>query len=207
MEGPPPLLHVHRDTSRIGWAARRARIIRGDLTQARDRQRLEEVAIGHAPLAGLVLCASVFAANPVGEPYERSVSDILELNLEAQLALVPTLHRALQTHGRILFFSDTGTMLGWPSYSGYLASKAGLEAAARSLARSLGPRLVVSCLAPGSVLGAAAAHSDTVWQRTALQRLARPEEIARAAVAILRLPASVANGEVFTVDGGRRLYP
>ena len=209
--GPAPLLHIHRETGRIGWAAERAVFIRGDLTRVRDRERLKAVALRHAPLAGAVLCASVFLPSPAENLPSPDMVRMLRFNLEIQLRLAAGLRDALAPGGSMLFFSDTGSVLGWPSYAVYLAAKAGLEAAARSLARTWGPDIIVSCLAPGSAIGGVAPGSDAmteiIQKRTALGRLAQPGEIARAAVAILDLPASVAQGATFVIDGGRRLFP
>jgi len=202
----PPLLHVHRNTGRIEWAGNRAVFIRADLASSSGRERLATIAMQHAPLAGIVLCASTFAPTPVGTLGHRTMTEILQLDLESQLILVEMLHRTVTRQGRILLFSDAGTTLGWPSHVAYIAAKAGLEAAARSLAMALGPDIIVSCLAPGPVAGASAPEPALVRDRTALGRLARAEEIARAAVAILELPASIAQGTVFVIDGGRRLF-
>ena len=206
-QGPPPLLHVHRNAGRIEWAGNRAVFIWADLASSSGRERLAAIATRYAPLAGVVLCASVFAPTSVRASGGHTIREILQLDLESQLTLVEMLYRMVARQGRILLFSDAGATLGWASYAAYIAAKAGLEAAARSLGRALGPDIIVSCLAPGSVTGASAPQPALVRDRTALGRLAQPEEIARATVAILDLPPSVAQGTTFVVDGGRRLYP
>ncbi len=201
------LLHVHENTHRIGDLVDSNPSLEADLATAPSRRDFVAAARSHAPLAGLVLGASRFEAAPTGDPGAPAAGPIVERELSAHLELIQGLHRHLVDGGRIVLFSDTGTVLGWPSYGPYLAAKAGLEAATPALARALGPRLVVFCVAPGSLEGAPPPPGSVVRHRTALERLGSPEEVARSVVELCGLPAPVVQGQCFVVDGGRRLYP
>jgi Dehydrogenases with different specificities (related to short-chain alcohol dehydrogenases) len=143
---------------------------------------------------------------PAASVTAETIGQVLALELEAHLDLALGLAPRVRDGGVILFFSDTGLRVGWPSYPVYLAAKGGLEAATRSLARALGPRLTVCCVAPGSVEGAPGMDAVMVKERTALGRPAAPAEMAAAVLGILSLPAAVVQGQVIVVDGGRQLY-
>ncbi len=199
----PLLLHIHRRSDRLASLRERHPTLEADLATTAGRDRLIETASRLAPLGGLVLAASDFRATPrSGDP---EVSAILRLDLEAPLDLALRLAPHLGPGGRIVLFSDTGTTLGWPSFPVYLAAKGGLEAATRSLARRLGPRLVVLCAAPGALEGAPAPPDPVVLHLTPLARLGTPAETAEAILRFAALPPSVCHGACLPIDGGRRL--
>lgn len=204
--GTPLLLHVHERTHRIRDLLELHPSVRGDLATPGPRREVLAAVESHAPLGGLVLGASRFEPEPVSSTPPRALAATVERELVAHLEIVGALHRRLIDGARIVLFSDTGTALGWPSHPAYLAAKAGLEAATRSLARDLGPRLVVFCVAPGSLEGAPPPPEGVTRHRTALGRPGTPDEVARAVVAYSALPTTVIQGSCLVVDGGRRLY-
>src|SRR5204863_1526050 len=92
----------------------------------------------------------------------------------------------------------------------YCASKAGVILATRSLARELAPDGVrVNCICPGGtetpLLRAVSRSIKTVESAPAsppLGRIARPEEIAAAALFLVSDDASYVTGVALPVDGG-----
>lgn len=204
-EGLPLLLHLHHRTKRVTGLKQRHPAVEADLATVAGRVRLIQAASRLGLLGGLLLGASNFRATPPsGDP---GVSPILRLDLEAPLDLALRLAPRLAPGGRIILFSDAGTALGWPSYPVYLAAKGGLEAATRSLARRLGPRLVVLCAAPGALEGAPPPPDSVVLHLTPLARLGTPAETAEAILRFAALPPSVCHGACLSIDGGRRLTP
>ncbi|HHQ49611.1 MAG TPA: SDR family oxidoreductase, partial [Acidobacteria bacterium] len=176
-----------------------------DLASTADRDALVARAAAMAPLGGLVVGASRFERTPPGD--EADVRPALALDLEAPLELALRLAPHMVSGARIVLFGDAGTALGWPSYPAYLAAKGGIEAAASSLAHRLGPEIVVLAVAPGAVEGAPPPPQGAIRHRTALGRMATPEEVARAILRFAALPPTVSHGRILVVDGGRRLFP
>jgi len=90
----------------------------------------------------------------------------------------------------------------------YCMAKASLSAMTRSLALELGPDIRVNGIAPGAVMWPTEGKSDeeqqTLLARTPLKRTGTPEDVANAALWLLR-DAHYVTGQVIHVDGGRML--
>ncbi len=105
--------------------------------------------------------------------------------------------------GRIVNISSMGAFLAWPDHVHYCASKAGVVALTRGLARALAPRISVNSVAPGVV-------PFDEREDPAIQKMARAtpagrpgtgEEVADAVVFFLKASPFV-TGQVLQVDGG-----
>jgi 3-oxoacyl-[acyl-carrier protein] reductase len=91
----------------------------------------------------------------------------------------------------------------------YCASKAALDSMTRSLARALAPAIRVVSVSPGLVDTEFVRGLDQSWRdeqakRTPLGRLATPEEVAAAVLAVATT-LKYSNGCIIAVDGGRPL--
>lgn len=132
-------------------------------------------------------------------------TNALALNLLAQRALP-----LMQDGGRIIAMSSLGSVRAMPGYGFVGASKAALEALARSLAQELGPRGIrVNVVSAGVVDTDALAYfpnRDALLadfaRRTPAGPVLTPEDVA-GAVYLLCLPeAAMINGHTLVVDGG-----
>lgn len=91
----------------------------------------------------------------------------------------------------------------------YCASKAAIDNMTKSLARALAPQIRVVAIAPGWVMGEYAKRMDPAYIKqqedlTPLGRLAQPEDVA-AAVLALATTLTFTTGVTIAVDGGRPL--
>jgi 3-oxoacyl-[acyl-carrier protein] reductase len=88
----------------------------------------------------------------------------------------------------------------------YSATKAGVVSLTQNLARALGPNVRVNAIAPGPVLWPESAMDPElkkrIIERTALKRIGSPEDVARAALFLIK-DAPYITGQVLPVDGGR----
>lgn len=122
---------------------------------------------------------------------------------------IPALLEAGQ--GSLIFTSSfVGHTVGFPGTAAYAATKAGLVGLTQALAAEFGPRgLRVNALLPGGTdtpmareMNGTAEAMAHVASLHALKRIARPEEIAQAALFLASDASSFMTGAAMLVDGG-----
>jgi pteridine reductase len=176
-----------------------------------DLDKLHELASFAAARFGsldvLVNNASTFYATPVGQITGKAWDDLMGSNLKAPLFLSQAVAPALRkSSGLILNIVDIHGMRPLRNYTVYCAAKAGLHMLTRSLAKELGPEVRVNGISPGPVLwpeqGGDEQMREKIIQRTILQRMGTPGDIARTAL-FFAASAPFITGQVLAVDGGR----
>lgn len=112
--------------------------------------------------------------------------------------------------GAIVNIASATVLSGSPHFAHYVASKGGVLALTRVLARELGADSVrVNAIAPGFTLTEASrelfddAESYGV-QRAAIKRALQPDDIVGTAVFLASPAAAMITGQTFVVDGGRQ---
>lgn len=148
---------------------------------------------------------------PVHETPDAVWEEAMEVNaggvFRATRAALPHL---LERGGSIVSISSVSAVKGSNAVASYAAAKAAVLAFTRCVAAEYGWRGVrCNCVVPGWVetpmtaghLAAAAAREEA-GRRHALQRVARPEEVARAIVFLAAGDASFVTGAALAVDGG-----
>lgn len=139
------------------------------------------------------------------------IREVFDVNLFAAMELTQLLLRAMvrRGHGAIV---NVGSISGVDMKVGncaYGLSKAALMAFTRTLAAECGPTGVrVNAIAPGlSATDMAKQMEENAGRemiaRSAMNRLGRPDEIAKVAVFLASDEASFVNGQIVCVDGGR----
>ena len=132
-------------------------------------------------------------------------TNALALNLLAQRALP-----LMPAGGRIIAMSSLGAERAMPGYGFVGASKAALEALARSLAQELGPRGIrVNVVSAGVVDTDALAYFPNrdelladFARRTPAGPVLTPQDVAGAAYLLCLPEAAMINGHTLVVDGG-----
>jgi len=187
--------------------ARSAQIIQADLLDVGKLPALVEFAVrGFGGLDVLVNNASTFYPTKIGEITPKAWDDLMGSNLKAPLFLSQAAAPALkQSRGLIINLVDIHALRPLRDYTVYCCAKAGLHMLTRSLAKELGPEIRVNGISPGPVMwpehGDEAARQKII-QRTILQKMGTPEDIARTAL-FLAASAPFITGQILAVDGGR----
>ncbi len=115
-----------------------------------------------------------------------------------------------QRYGRIVNIASTDGINTYdPLAADYAATKAAVINFTKSLAVSLGPDILVNCVAPGWVetdmsSGMPEEAKEREISRQVIKRFSRPEEQANAVLFLASDEASYITGSVLVVDGGFR---
>lgn len=139
------------------------------------------------------------------------IREVFDVNLFAGMELTQLLLRPMMKRGKGAII-NIGSISGIDMKVGncaYGLSKAAVMAFTRTLAAECGPKGVrVNAIAPGLSATDMASQMEEgagreMIARSAMNRLARPEEIAKVAVFLASDDASFVNGQIVSVDGGR----
>jgi len=168
----------------------------------------------HARLDLLVNSAGITRFVPHGDLDtldDALISRILDVNVRGVIASVraalPVMRRS--GGGAIVNISSIAGVTAMGSNIAYCASKAAVDNLTKSLARALAPDIRVVSVSPGLVDTEFVRGLDQSWRdeqagRTPLRRLAAPEEVARAVLAV-GTTLTFMTGAILPVDGGRPL--
>ncbi|MCZ7375703.1 SDR family NAD(P)-dependent oxidoreductase [Micromonospora sp. WMMC250] len=177
-----------------------------DLRAAQSFVRVAEERLG--PIDGIVNNAAMGQDSLHAHTATDDIARIIETNLTAPLQLTRLVIRRMLAkglRGRIVNITSICGQRGFPGLVAYSATKGGMDAATRSLARELGGRMLVNSVAPGffasemsAVLGPT--QLDQIVRRTPTGHLTEPEEVTPVVRMLLREHTNI-NGQVIVVDG------
>ena len=131
-------------------------------------------------------------------------------NLRGPFAAIRAVSRGMmkKRSGRIINIASIVGLIGNKGQANYAASKAGLIALTKSVAKELGSRnILVNAVAPGFIeteMTAAMTKEarDALGQQIALERLGSVQDVAAMVAFLASDLASYITGQVFVVDGG-----
>jgi 3-oxoacyl-[acyl-carrier protein] reductase len=181
-----------------------------DITdQQATREFLSRTESTLGPVDGLVNNAAIGQDSLHAHTAPAALAQLIEVNLTAPLLLTRLFARKVLgagRRGRIVNITSICASRGYPGLVTYSATKGGMEAATRSLARELRDRMLVNCVAPGffasemsAVLGST--QLDQIVRRTPTGHLTDPTEVVPVVRMLLRDNTNI-HGQVLTVDGG-----
>lgn len=156
----------------------------------------------------VVNTAGIMRLAPLTELAVDDLDAMVRTNLRGAFIVSRSAARSVRSGGAIINFSTSVTRLSFPGYSGYVATKAAVEALTPVLARELrGRDVTVNTVAPGPTAtplfldGKDQATIDGLAKAAPLERLGAPEDIAEV-VSFLAGPARWVNGQTLFANGG-----
>ncbi|MFN0264047.1 SDR family NAD(P)-dependent oxidoreductase [Tepidamorphus sp. 3E244] len=171
---------------------------------------LRDVRKDIGPVYGLVNNAGIGTEGVLATMYEKQISELLRVNVEAPIVLSKYLVRHMMSagEGRIVNMGSIIGSTGYNALSVYGATKAALEGFSRSLAREVGKLgITVNVVAPGFIAteltkGLDEENTARIAKRSALRRLPETDDIARMVEFLMGEGGRNITGTVLTVDAG-----
>jgi 3-oxoacyl-[acyl-carrier protein] reductase len=156
----------------------------------------------------VVNTAGIMVLSPIATLDLDDLDRMHRTNIRGTFVVSQQAARRVRAGGAIINFSTTVTRTKFPTYGGYVASKAAVEAMTLVLARELrGKDITVNAVAPGPTAtplflnGKDEATVENLAKAAPLERLGTPDDIAES-VAFLAGPARWINGQVLFANGG-----
>jgi NAD(P)-dependent dehydrogenase (short-subunit alcohol dehydrogenase family) len=192
---------------------RRACLLVADLADETAVARLVPAATDAlGPLGVLVNNASAFERDEWDSVTRESWDAHMGPNLRAPFVLMQAFAQRLpeRAEGAVVNMLDQRVWSITPHFVSYTVAKAGLWALTQSMALALAPRIRVNGIGPGPALPSPRQTGEQFARQSASVPLGHgtsAEEVARAVLAILALPART--GQMVALDGGQHLqwYP
>jgi NAD(P)-dependent dehydrogenase (short-subunit alcohol dehydrogenase family) len=194
------------------------RHIKADLAKNSDLERIAEESSAEKPDA-LVALAGIVVSGNLTDQSDADIESVIHLNLTSQVNLSKRIISNWikeKSRGNIVFVSSWVDHVPWPGITPYSASKAGLVAVCRGIAREYAKNGIrANLIAPGIVdVGMAAKQwrEEPDYQARAkraipLGRLQDPDEVAKGIAFLLSDDSSYMTGSTLLMDGGASLYP
>jgi 3-oxoacyl-[acyl-carrier protein] reductase len=184
--------------------------IRSNLADPVETESLLDAVIEHfGRLDVLINNAGITAEGAFATMAAHDMESVININLAGTIRLcmlaVPHL---VACRGCILMVSSLASVSGKEGQVSYAASKGGLNALTRLLARRLGGCGVrVNAVAPGfirtdMVKGLPESNYRHIIRATSLKRMGEPEEVAGCAAFLVGPASSYINGMILRIDGG-----
>ena len=191
----------------------RALTVQADVARVEQTQAMvTAVEQGLGPIDVLINNAGVFPRVPFLEMTESDWDYVLDVNLKGACFCAQAVAKAMVAAGRpgvIVNLTSGAAFRSSPRGVHYVASKGGVLSMTRAMALELAPcRIRVNAIAPGLTdtaqprYGSSEAELAEAARAIPLGRMARPEEIARAAVFLASDGAGFVTGQTLHVNGG-----
>ncbi len=177
---------------------------------AKTQQLVDAVLDKHQRVDILVNNAGVTKDGLFVRMSEADWDEVLDTNLKGTFLCMRAASKVMmkQRYGKIVNIASVIGLIGNGGQANYAASKAGIIALTKSVAKELGSRnVLVNAIAPGfietdmtHVLGDEAKNS--ILKSIPAGRFGKPSDIAKAAVYLASDESDFVTGQVITVDGG-----
>ncbi|GAA3684743.1 SDR family oxidoreductase [Arthrobacter ginkgonis] len=209
LDGAEETARLVRDTAAAAAA------FRADVTDAASTEELarKTAEFGDGGIDVVLNNAAIYATvtrSPFEEIDPAEWDLVMNVNLKGPWLVTRAASPHLREGGRVINLSSATIFSGSEQWLHYVASKGGVVAMTRVLAKELGRRnITVNAIAPGFTLTEASyglmenAESYGV-DRGALKRASQPEDIVGAALFLAGPESSYITGQTLVVDGGRQ---
>jgi 3-oxoacyl-[acyl-carrier protein] reductase len=191
-------------------AGTRAHAVQADVRDPAAVRRL--FATAEQAYGGIDVVVNAAGAMPlatIAETDDAMFDHVIAINLKGTFNVLREAAQRVRANGRIINFSSSTVGLLMPTYGIYTATKAGVEALTKILARELrGRNVTVNAIAPGPTAtnlffeGKSQDVVDRFAKEAPLERLGRPDDIAGTVSFLAGPDGSWINGQTLRANGG-----
>jgi len=206
--------HAEELARQITDMGREAIAVCADLTIADQIEKLFAEAAAIGPVQILVNSVSVFQKRPLGDVTFEDAQSVMDINLLGPILTCKEFAKTVASEkdqqesedrvAKIINLVDVGGIRPWANYAVYCASKAGLIAATKSMAKELAPVICVNAIAPGVITwpeGFGKEDKERQLAHIPAGRTGYTSEITSAIIFLLE--NDYITGQILNIDGGR----
>lgn len=205
-----------RETAALLTAAgARAQAFQVDVTSAESTRALATAVaeFGGGSIDVVINNAAIYASvtrSPLEDIDPDEWDLVMGVNLKGPWMVTRAVSPHLSDNARIINLSSATVMSGSAQWAHYVASKGGVIALTRVMAKELGARgITVNAVAPGFTLTEASLNlmDDAATygvDRGSIKRASQPEDIVGATLFLASPDAGYITGQTLVVDGGRQ---
>jgi len=197
---------------KIEQLGRKSIIFKADVTNYNDAESMFKKVISEFNGLDILVCnAGINIDRVIWKMSEKDWDNVINVNLKGYFIYnkLAAAHFKEKRSGKIVNITSINGLRGKFGQCNYSASKGGIIALTKSLAKEVGKFNVnVNAVAPGMVMTEMASNIPTEFlqkaiDETVLGRIATPEDVANVVVFLCSERARHITGEVIQVDGGQ----
>jgi len=190
---------------------RQALVAMGDVSSTEDMNRMVDSAVStFGKVDILVNNAGITKDHLLIRMSDEDWDKVMAVNLRSVFVCTRAVlkHMTRQRWGRIVSMASVVGIAGNAGQANYAASKAGIIAFTKTVAKEVGSRgITANAVAPGFIDTQMTQHLDENWKLELLKRipagfLGTPQDVAEAVAFLASEEARYINGQVLGVDGG-----
>ncbi|UCE39714.1 MAG: 3-oxoacyl-ACP reductase FabG [Thermoplasmata archaeon] len=197
---------------KINGMGRRGMVVKADVSKTEDAQNMVKKVVEDFGRLDILVCnAGINMDSVIWKMTEEQWDTVMSVNLKGYFnyakAAAPIFKE--QKHGKIVNITSINGLRGKFGQSNYSASKGGIIALTKTLAKELGRYNVnANAVAPGMIGTEMMLKLPEEWKQkavdeTVLGRIGTPEDVANVVVFLCSENARHITGEVIKVDGGQ----
>lgn len=186
-------------------------LFKADVTQFDQvKEMVEDVFAEYGRIDILVNNVGLIRDNFLMLMSDEDWDSLMKANLKSLFYCCKAVVRKMipEKRGKIVNISSVSGIIGTSGQTNYAATKGGMISFTKSLARELGPfNIHVNAVAPGLIESEVLSKMpkekvQAIVKSSSLERMGRPEEVARAVLFLASEHSSYITGQTLIVDGG-----